>query len=123
MEHASLGLGKMEPMALRPGETELAVLRSGEMEPVALGSGETFYNILLHPGKSAWALTDLLWVSLISIPDSSPRAYGGVEYSFGGFFEREDSEGLGLLFVAHGVSRRFPFVVIRPLRGIAMRFR
>ena len=32
--------------------------------------------------------------TLVLVPDSSPRAYGGVEYSFGGFSEREDSEGL-----------------------------
>ena len=57
-----------------------------------------------HLGKSAWTLTFLLWVSLISIPDSSPRACGGVEYSFGGFSGWEDSEGLGLLFVARSVS-------------------
>ena len=43
-----------------------------------------------------WVLTSLLWVSLISIPDSSPRACGGVEYSFEGFFRRKDSEGLDL---------------------------
>ena len=28
-----------------------------------------------------------------------PRAYGGVEHSFGGFFEWEDSEGLDLLLL------------------------
>ena len=71
---------------------------------MALGLDENFSYILLHLGKSAWVLTSLFWVSLISIPDSSPRAYGGVEYSFGGFSGREDSEGLGLLFVARSVS-------------------
>ena len=35
--------------------------------------------------------------TLVLVPDSSPRAYGGVEYSFEGFFERGDSEGLSLL--------------------------
>ena len=35
--------------------------------------------------------------TLVLVPDSSPRAYGGVEYFFGGFSEWEDSEGLGLL--------------------------
>ena len=34
--------------------------------------------------------------TLVLVPDSNPQAYGGVEYSFGGFFKREDSEGLGL---------------------------
>ena len=34
--------------------------------------------------------------TLVLVPDSSPRAYGGVEYSFEGFSEWEDSEGLGL---------------------------
>jgi len=42
--------------------------------------------------------------TLVLVPNSSPRACGGVEYSFRGFSEWEDSEGLGLLFVAHGVS-------------------
>ena len=37
--------------------------------------------------------------TLVLVPDSSPRAYGGVEYSFGGFFERKDSEGLGLFLL------------------------
>jgi len=35
--------------------------------------------------------------TLVLVPDSSPQAYGGVEYSFGGFFKREDPKGLGLL--------------------------
>ena len=35
--------------------------------------------------------------TLVLVPDSSPRACGGVEYSFGGFSKQEDSEGLGLL--------------------------
>jgi len=34
--------------------------------------------------------------TLVLIHDSSPRAYVGVENSFGGFSEQEDSEGLGL---------------------------
>ena len=37
--------------------------------------------------------------TLVLVPNSSPRAYGGVEYSFRGFSEQEDSEGLGLLFL------------------------
>jgi len=37
--------------------------------------------------------------TLVLVSDSSPRAYGGVEYSFRGFFKREDSEGLGLLLL------------------------
>ena len=52
-----------------------------------------------------WALTSLLWVSLTTIPDSSPRACRGVEY----FFGREDSEGLGLLFVACPGGMDVPF--------------
>ena len=35
--------------------------------------------------------------TLVLVPDNSPRASGGVEYSFRGFFEWEDSKGLGLL--------------------------
>ena len=42
-------------------------------------------------------LRSLLWVSLILIPDSSPRAYGGVGYSFIGFFGWRDFEGFDLL--------------------------
>ena len=37
--------------------------------------------------------------TLVLIPNSSLRAYGGVEYSFKGFSEREDSKGLGLLLL------------------------
>ena len=37
--------------------------------------------------------------TLVLVPDSSPQNYGGVEYSFGGFFEWEDSKGLGLLLL------------------------
>ena len=37
--------------------------------------------------------------TLVLVPNSSPRAYGGVEFSFGGFSEREDSEGLSLLLL------------------------
>ena len=33
------------------------------------------------------------------VPDSSPQACGGVDYSFGGFFEQEDSKGLGPLLL------------------------
>ena len=29
--------------------------------------------------------------TLVLVPDSSPRAYGGVEYSFGGFSNTKDS--------------------------------
>ena len=35
--------------------------------------------------------------TLVLVPNSSPRACDGVEDSFGGFSEWEDSEGLGLL--------------------------
>ena len=35
--------------------------------------------------------------TLVLVPASSTRAYGGVEHSFGGFSEWDDSEGLGLL--------------------------
>ena len=68
-------------------------------EARGLGVGRDLL-IRLKPSR---ALTSLLWISLISIPDSSPRAYEGVEYSFGDFFGREDSEGLGLL-LARGMS-------------------
>ena len=52
--------------------------------------------------------------TLLLVHDSSPRAYGGVEYSFEGFFEREDSEGLGLFCSPRRVlvGRRFPFITI-----------
>jgi hypothetical protein len=63
-------------------------------------------------------LAPFLRVSLISIPDSSPQAYGGVEYSSRGFFGWKDSEdplslsglqdvlvGLRFLSVAIGLLR------------------
>ena len=43
--------------------------------------------------------------TLVLVPDSSPRAYGGVEYSFGGFSEWEDYEGLGLLLLPTACPR------------------
>ena len=42
--------------------------------------------------------------TLVLVSNSSPRACGGVEYSFGGFSRWEDSEGLCFLFVAHIMS-------------------
>ena len=78
------------------------------MEPVASGSCEAE---LAHLGIN-WSCSrtldsldelSMMTISLSSlgtlvlVTDSSPRAFRGVEYSFGGFSEWEDSEGLGLL--------------------------
>jgi len=59
-ESRDLGVGRDGARTKGSGETEPAALRSGERSPRPWG----------HPGKSAWALTFLLWVSLISIPDT-----------------------------------------------------
>ena len=37
--------------------------------------------------------------TLVLVPDSSPRAYEGVEYSFGDFSKSEDSESPDLLLL------------------------
>ena len=56
--------------------------------------------------------------TLVLIPDSSPRACGGVEYSFGGFSKREDSEGLGLFCRPRRVlGTAIPFRCDRTPRG------
>ena len=58
--------------------------------------------------------------------DSSPRAYGGVGYSFEGFFRWKDYEGLDLPLRAAGRLGRvtIPFRRVRILREhAAMGFR
>ena len=48
--------------------------------------------------------------TLVLVPNSSPRACGGVEYSFRGFSEWEDSEGLGLILSPkHVLGMVIPF--------------
>jgi hypothetical protein len=68
-------------------------------------------------------LAPFLRVSLISIPDSSPQAYGGVEYSSRGFFGWKDSEDplslSGLQDVLVGL--RFLSVAIGLLRSMQLR--
>ena len=61
--------------------------------------------------------------TLVLVLDSSPQAYGGVEYFYGGFFKLEDSEGLGLLLLPTACPRDGDslFVKIRPFAGMAMR--
>ena len=76
----------------------LCSLGSDEVEPVHLGvdwgrsraliCSDASMLMVISPSSSG---------TLVLVPDSSPRACGGVEYSFGGFSEQEDSEGLGLL--------------------------
>jgi hypothetical protein len=58
-------------------------LGSGE----ARGVGQDGNYALNRPSKlTSVAISSLPPGNLISIPDSSPRAYGGVGYSFIGFF-------------------------------------
>jgi len=54
----------------------------------------------------------------------SPRAYGGVEYSFGGFFKREDSVGLGFLLSPTACPRDGDshFAEVVPIAGVVVRF-
>ena len=53
----------------------------------------------------------------------SPRACRGVEYSFEGFFEREDSKSPGplLLPTACPEDGEFSFAEVGPFMGVAVR--
>ena len=54
----------------------------------------------------------------------SPRASGGVKYSFGGFFEREDYVGLGFLLspTACPWDGDFLFAEVGPFAGVVVSF-
>ena len=77
---------------------------SGEAELAHLGVGWSYSCALDCLDESMlMVISSSSLGTLVLVPDSSPRAYGGVEYSFRGFSEWEDSEGLAL-FVAHGMT-------------------
>ena len=74
--------------------------RSDEAELVHLGLGWSCSRALDCSDESMlMVISSSSLGTLVLVPDSSPRAYRGVEYSFGGFSQREDSEGLGLLLL------------------------
>ena len=79
-------------------EVEPPTQRSGEAEPTHLGVGWSCSRALDCSDESMlMTISSSSLGTLVLVPDSRPRAYGGVEYSFEGFSEREDFEGLGLL--------------------------
>ena len=64
--------------------------RSGEVDFACLGVGWSCSRALDRSDKSTlMVISSSSSGTLVLVPDSSPRAYGGVEYSFEGFFERE----------------------------------
>ena len=72
--------------------------RSGEVEPAHLGVDWSYSRALDYSDESMlMTINSSSLGTLVLVPDSSPRACEGVEYFFGSFSEREDSEGLGLL--------------------------
>ena len=77
-------------MASVSGKAELAHLGVSWSCSHALGYSDESMLMVISSSSSG---------TLVLVPDSSPRARGRVEYSFGGFSEREDSEGLGLLLL------------------------
>ena len=73
-------------------------LVSVEAELAHLGIGWSYSHALDYSDESTlMVISSSSLGTLILVPDSSPRACGGLEYSFEGFSEQEDSEGLGLL--------------------------
>ena len=97
-EPAASGSGEAESAALGLGETEPAASGSGEAEPAHLGVGWSCRCTLDYLVESMlMTVNSSSSGTLVLVPDSSPRACGGVENSFGDFSKREDSDGLGLL--------------------------
>ena len=83
-----------------------ASLVSGEAELAHLGVGWSCSHALDCSDESIlMVISSSSSGTLVLIPDSSPRARGGVEYSFGGFSEWEDFEGLGLLLLPTACPR------------------
>ena len=73
-------------------------LGSSEVEPAHLGVGWSCNRALDCLDESMlMTISSSSLGTLVLVPDSSPRACGGVENSFGCFSEWEDSDGLGLL--------------------------
>ena len=83
-----VGRGGVRPQ--RPGEAELVHPGVGWSCNRALDCSDESMLMVISSSSSG---------TLVLVPNSSPRAYGGVEYSFGGFFEQEDSKGFGLLLL------------------------
>ena len=72
--------------------------RSSKAEPTHLGVGWCCSHTLDCSDESMlMVISSSSSCTIVLVPDSSPRAYEGVEYSVGGFFKWEDSKGLGLL--------------------------
>ena len=93
-----VGRGGARPQM--PSEAEPAPQKSGEAEPAHLGVGWNCSRSLDCSDESMlMTISSSSPGTLVLVPDSSPRACRGVENSFGGFFEREDFEGLGLLLL------------------------
>ena len=98
MEIAASGSGKAELTPKGSGEAEPAPKGLGEAEPAHLGVGWSYSRALDCSNESMlMTISSSSSGTLVLVPDSSPRAYGGVQYSFEGFYEWEDSKGLGLL--------------------------
>ena len=92
------GSGETEPLTQMPGEAEPPTQRSGEAEPAHLGVGWSCSRALDYSDESMlMTISSSSSGTLVLVPDSSLRTYGGVEYFFGGFSKWEDSEGPGLL--------------------------
>ena len=73
-------------------------LGSSKAEPAHLGVGWSYSHALDCSNElMLMTISSSTSGTLVLVPDSSRRTYGGVEYSFGGFSERGDSEGFGLL--------------------------
>ena len=92
--------GEAVPAPRGSGEVEIMALGSGKVEPAHLGVGWSFSRALDYSDESMlMVISSSSSDTPVLVPDSSPRAYRAVEYSFGGFSERENSKGLGLLLL------------------------
>ena len=71
---------------------------SSEVEFAYLGVSKSYSHTLYRSDESTlMVIISSSSGTLVLVPDSSLRTYGGVEYSFGGFSKWEYSEGFGLL--------------------------
>jgi hypothetical protein len=83
------GLGEAEPSPERSGKPGLMPEGSGELETFLVGPDRaaTTFTIVLD-GPRLMSFNFCLMGTLILVPDSSPRAFGRVDYFAKGFFMR-----------------------------------
>ena len=128
-------LGEAEPVHLGVDWSYSRALDCSDESVLMTISSSSSGTLVLVPDSSPRAPWRFEWNRLsdlstcqrvrVSTPGGcSPRAYGGVEYSFGGFFEREDSAGLGFLLppMACPGDGDSLFTEVVPFAGVVVSF-